>query len=86
MKAVKTRLNANGRVVIPAAFRRALGIAPGDAVDLRLQGTEVRLRPARVALEEARKLVRAHVPRGESLVDELIAERKKEARREFRRA
>ncbi len=86
MRAVKTRLNANGRVVIPAAFRRALGMAPGDEVVLQLQGTEVRLWPARMALEEARKLVRAYVPRGKSLVDELITERKKEARREFRRA
>ena len=53
---------------------------------LEANGREVRLKPARTALEEARKLVRAHVERGEMLVDELIEERKREARREFRRA
>ena len=86
MRAAKTRLNADGRVVIPAAFRRALGIAPGDEVVLQLQGREGRLKPARAAREEARNFVRKYVPGGESLVDALIAGRKKEARRESRRA
>lgn len=77
MRPGKTGLNPNGRVAIPASFRRALGIAPGGGVVLQLHGAEVRLTPFRAALEEARKFVRAHVSRGESRVDELIAERKR---------
>ncbi len=56
-----------------------------NTVVLPLQGKEARLKPARIAPEEARKFVRKYVPRGDSLVDELIAERRKEARREFHR-
>ena len=32
----RLRINENGRVVIPASFRKALGINPGDEVILRL--------------------------------------------------
>jgi AbrB family looped-hinge helix DNA binding protein len=37
----RTRLNENGRLVIPASFRKALGINSGDEVVLRLEDDEV---------------------------------------------
>jgi AbrB family looped-hinge helix DNA binding protein len=77
-----TRINENGRVVIPASFRRALGIRPGEAVVLRIENDELRITTLRQRLAKARQLVRAHVARTTSLVDELIAERREAARRE----
>lgn len=77
-----TRINQNGRVVIPASFRRALGIRPGETVVLRIENDELRITTLRQRLAKARQLVRAHVPPHTSLVDELIAERRKAARRE----
>jgi AbrB family looped-hinge helix DNA binding protein len=77
-----TRINENGRLVIPAAFRRALGIQPGDTVVLRIENNELRITTLRQRLAKAQQLVRKHVARTTSLVDELIAERREAARRE----
>ena len=78
----RLRINENGRVVIPAAFRRALGINAGDEVVLRMEDDELRITTLKRRLERAQRLVRKHVKPGTSLVDELIAERREEAKNE----
>ncbi len=78
----RLRVNENGRVVIPAAFRRALGINAGDEVVLRMEDDELRITTLKRRLERAQRLVRKHVKPGTSLVDELIAERREEAKNE----
>lgn len=79
---IRLRINENGRVVIPAAFRKALGIKPGDEVILRLDDGELRISTLKSRLEQARRHLRKYVKPGVSLVDELIAERREEAKRE----
>lgn len=79
---VRLRVNENGRVVIPVAFRKALGIKPGDEVILRVDDGELRISTLKRRLERARRHVRKYVKPGVSLVDELIAERREEAKRE----
>jgi AbrB family looped-hinge helix DNA binding protein len=76
------RINENGRLVIPASFRRALGIQSGDAVVVRLENDELRITTLRQRLAKAQQLVRRHVGATTSLADELIAERREAARRE----
>jgi AbrB family looped-hinge helix DNA binding protein len=78
----RTRINQNGRVVIPASFRKALGINIGDEVVLRIEGDELRISTLKRRIERAQRLVRRHVKPGTSLVDELIAERREAAKRE----
>ena len=78
----RQRVNENGRVVIPAAFRKALGINTGDEVVLRMEDDELRITTLKRRVERAQRLVRKHVKRGTSLVDELIAERREAARNE----
>jgi AbrB family looped-hinge helix DNA binding protein len=78
----RTRINENGRVVIPASFRKALGIKIGDEVVLRIQDDELRISTLKRRIERAQRLVRKHVKLGTSLVDELIAERREAAKRE----
>jgi AbrB family looped-hinge helix DNA binding protein len=82
MEDVRTTVNAAGRIVIPAAYRRALGIKQGDEVILRLEEGEVRIITPAQAIRRAQALVRRYVPAGRSLVDELIAERRAESARE----
>ena len=83
MKAkTRMRVNENGRVVIPAPFRKALGIKAGDEVVLRIEDNELRIITLKRHLERAQRLVRKHVKEGRSLVDELIAERRESARNE----
>jgi len=76
----RRRVNENGRVVIPASFRKALGINIGDEVVLRMEDDELRITTLKRRVERAQRLVRKHVKRGTSLVDELIAERREAAR------
>ncbi len=82
MGAVRTRVAPGGRVVIPAAFRAALGLKDGDEVRLELAEGEVRLVPANVALRRAQEIVARYVPAERRLSDELLAERRAEAARE----
>jgi len=78
----RQRVNENGRVVIPASFRKALGINIGDEVVLRMEDDELRITTLKRRVERAQRLVRKHVKRGTSLVDELIAERREAGRNE----
>jgi AbrB family looped-hinge helix DNA binding protein len=78
----RVRVNENGRVVIPASFRQALGINIGDEVILRIVDDELRITTLRRRLQRAQRLVRKHVKPSTSLVDELIAERHEAARNE----
>ena len=78
----RLRVNENGRVVIPASFRKALGINPGDEVVLRLEQDELRITSQKNRLARAQRLIRKYVKPGRSLADELIAERREAARKE----
>ena len=78
----RQRVNENGRVVIPASFRKALGINIGDEVVLRMEDDELRITTLKRRVERAQRLVRKHVKRSMSLVNELIAERREAARNE----
>jgi AbrB family looped-hinge helix DNA binding protein len=78
----RLRVNENGRVVIPASFRKALGINPGDEVVLRLEEDELRITTMKHRIARAQRTVRKYVKPGVSLVDELIAERREAAKRE----
>lgn len=78
----RMRVNENGRIVIPAAFRKRLGIRAGDEVVLRVEDNELRISTLRRNIARAQRLVKKHVKRRVSLVDELIAERRQAARDE----
>ncbi len=76
------RVNENGRVVIPASYRKALGIKAGDEVILRMEDDELRITTMKRRLERAQRRIRQYVKQGVSLADELIAERREAAKRE----
>jgi AbrB family looped-hinge helix DNA binding protein len=78
----RAKLIDGGKVIIPAAMRRAMGIATGDTVVIELDAGEIRIRTLQQGLDRARAIVRRRVPAGRSLVDELIAERRAEAGRD----
>jgi AbrB family looped-hinge helix DNA binding protein len=82
VKESHARINENGRVVIPAAFRRDLGIKPGDTVVLRVENNELRITSLQQRLARAQQWMRKHVAPGTSLSGELIAERREAAKRE----
>ena len=59
-----------------------MGVEEEDHVQLCLKGDEVRMVSRSVAIRRVQKRVARYVEAGRSLVDELIAERRREAARE----
>lgn len=82
MATIRTRIAEGGRIVIPAEYRKALGLQIGDEVVLSLDEDEVRVYSIDAAIKRAQDLVRRYVPAERSLVDELLADRRAEAERE----
>lgn len=81
MGELKTKISKDGRLVIPAEFRKAMGVKPGDEVVLVLEEGELRVIGVREAIARAQALVRRYVSEGRSLSQELIQERREEASR-----
>ena len=80
-KTAKVHVGPQGRVVIPAQFREALGICPGETLIARVEDGRLVLETRENILARLQETF-AQVPKDVSLVDELIAERREEARRE----
>ena len=78
----RTRMTEGGRIVIPAPYRKALDIKPGDELIVQLDEGELRVYSRAEALKRLQDQVTSVVPEGVSLVEELLRERRKEAVRE----
>ena len=85
MDVEKTQMSENGRIVIPATYRRALGLKGGDVLTVRMDEDGLHLQTKRQALLKAQAIVRKHVSADRSLSAELIEERRAEAMREEKR-
>ncbi len=74
-----------GRVVLPSKVRAKLGLKPGSRMLLSAEEDgSLRLRPYRAVADQSRGLLAALAPASDSMVDELVAERRREAAREDR--
>ena len=81
IKKNEVRVGIQGRVVIPAHIRRALGIGPGQVLLARMEDGRLVLETPEQVL--SRLYARFEmVPPGVSLADELIADRREAARKE----
>ena len=76
-------LGAQGRVVIPVALRKALDLKPGERLIARKEGESLVLE-RREVIEKRLWEMFSHIPKDVSLADEIIAERRAEARRDSR--
>ena len=77
-----TKLGEGGRIVVPSAFRKALGIQSGDDLIMILENDELRIMSPRRAIARAQALVRRYIPDDFRLSDELLEDRRREAERE----
>lgn len=83
---VPARINDNGRIVIPAEIRQRMGIKPGDTLFLTLEGDVLKVEPYLARIRRIQESMRHLIPPGRLLSDELIADRREEARREIEEA
>jgi AbrB family looped-hinge helix DNA binding protein len=77
-----TKLNDEGRLVIPSACRKQLGLHPGQEVLLKVTSDGLLLYTQDQAVKRLQDWVAKAVPTDVSLVDELITERRQEAAKE----
>ena len=85
-RSVTSRINENGRVVIPAVIRRQMGLKAGDAVVMEVEGGVLRIESHRARIRRIQESLGRLIPPGRCLSDELIADRREEARREMEEA
>ena len=78
----KALMNANGRIVIPAAIRKELGVAPGDTLLMQVEDGVLRVESYRARIRRIQESLNQLIPPDRVLSDELVAERREEARRE----
>lgn len=76
------KIGGGRRVVLPAELCRTLSLGVGDTVIVRVEEDHATLRSVDRTIARFQTLLAQRVPAGTSLVDELIAEREDEARRE----
>ena len=81
----RIRLGEGGRIVIPAAHRKALGVEPGDEMTISFVDGGLRITTWKQALAWLQEEFRRAGRPGVSLSDELIADRRREAAREAAR-
>jgi AbrB family looped-hinge helix DNA binding protein len=79
----RVRVDAAGRIVIPADIRQHLGIEPGQELILHEESQGIRLQTFRQAVKAAQAAFAPYRKPGVGVVDELIREREDEARREY---
>jgi AbrB family looped-hinge helix DNA binding protein len=82
----RLKIGEAGRIVIPAEMRAAMMVKPGDTVTAEVVEGEFRIVSPAVAIRRAQNLARKILPADVSWVDELIADRREEARREAEEA
>lgn len=80
MEVFRTTIDANGKIQIPAQVLEKLDFEVGQDVDLEVEDKSLRVSLSRAErIKKAQELVRKYVPEGVSIVDEFIADRRREA-------
>jgi AbrB family looped-hinge helix DNA binding protein len=79
---VRLKIDAAGRVLIPADIRQAMDVGEGSVVLAWLDDGELHLVGARTAAAHAQRLARELMPGRDSLADKLLADRREEVGRE----
>lgn len=82
MGVMGSKVQDGGRLVVPVELRRELGLQTGTDVILDVVNGALRVRTMEQVIKDVQARVRKYVPEGVSLVDELIADRRAEARAE----
>ena len=82
-RTIEVTVGPQGRLVVPAPLRRRLGIEAGDVLVARAEDDRLVLERRDAVLARVRTLF-VVVPAEVSMVDELIAERREDAKRERR--
>lgn len=75
-----TTIDSNGSMMIPDEYRQILGLSAGDKVTVQLKGNKLVIVSPHDPVKIVQTIVKRYAPRNDkgSIVDELIAERRRE--------
>jgi AbrB family looped-hinge helix DNA binding protein len=83
METYTTRLEKSGRILIPAAVRRHLGLSEGSQVLVKVEDSgALQVTTRSQVLAKVRQEIRKYIPAGRDLAEELIRDRRAEVERE----
>ena len=83
METYTTRLEKSGRILIPVAVRRQLGLSEGSQVLVKVEEPgALQVTSRSHALAKVREEIRKYIPAGQDLAGELIRDRRAEVERE----
>lgn len=69
----------NGRVLIPAEIRATLGLKAGGKLVARIQDGALVIEPLEAAIRRVQDMMKPYAQPGESMVDDLIADRRRDS-------
>ena len=81
LKQTELSVGPQGRIVIPAALRKALGLVQGNTLIARIENNQLVLEKPDNLIARLKSRF-ASVPAKVQLADELIAQRRRDARKE----
>jgi antitoxin PrlF len=79
MNVQRGKMVSGGRLLVPAEFRRTLGLSDGDPLIMEIVGDELRVRSFGANLKRVQERLKKYKPEGYNLSDELIADRRRES-------
>lgn len=82
MNEVKAIIGRGGRLNIPSEHRKALGLSEGDEVLVGVSEGAIRIQTREAAIDRVQYMLRDRLGEGLSPSDELIEDRREQARRE----
>jgi AbrB family looped-hinge helix DNA binding protein len=82
MQEYHTKIAPDGRIVLPASFRRELGLEAGDGIVIKLEDEELRIFSLSNAVKRAQTSVRKYMGGKKNLTDLFIVSRREAAKRE----
>jgi AbrB family looped-hinge helix DNA binding protein len=82
MKRSPVKIGEGGRIVIPAEFRKELGLDIGDELILHLENGRMLLFTRMQAIQYVQEQMSKYETNGKLLSEEIIAERREEAKNE----
>jgi len=78
----RAQMGPDGQLVIPEEIRQELGLDEGETVVMQIKDGKLQIWSLHQAIRRAQEHMRQYIIPGQSVVDELIAERRAEAARE----
>ena len=76
-------LDRAGRVLIPAAIRKELGLGEGEELIIRMKNGSIEMYTLAEAIRRAQEYCKQFKKSGESVVDELLEDRRREVPKEL---